>query len=36
MKELSEKELKAIEGGSWFGRNIWWIAPVAVAIGMSV
>lgn len=35
-KELSSEELKAIEGGSWFGKNLWWIIPVVTAIGMSV
>jgi bacteriocin-like protein len=35
-KELSMEELKAIEGGSWFGRQLWWMIPVAVAIGSSI
>ena len=35
-KELTCEELKAIEGGSWFGRNLWWIVPVAAAIAISV
>ena len=31
--ELNENELKAIEGGSWFSRNVWWIAPVVITAG---
>ncbi|MFV0590345.1 MAG: hypothetical protein ACK5M7_03095 [Draconibacterium sp.] len=36
VRELEKKELKEIESGGWFGKNLWWIVPVAAAIGMSV